>query len=290
MNGVPRTADETRPKNVALLWCIKAAGGVQTPAEADIAALIAETQATNARMAEMNSGKPDYEATHAWAANTLVTIDHNLGVVPSRVEIDWVVDTPTYGYAVGDILPLPGNQYGEGGVYICQISDSSIQFRTSTYTVVVPEKASGSNVFHPMTPANGHIRIRAWKGTTFTGTSLTYADIAALLDAARRGDAVVDAAYTNGSLVQIPHGLGVAPSRVEITGLCVTSEQGIPAGKDLPFCNTNSGGIMGTTAWADDTNVNVRVGSSGPGFIVGSAFGAIVPTPANWRIRARCWR
>ncbi len=177
-HGTPRSANETRPKNVALLWCIKAANMVQPPSDADIEALIAEMQATNALVADINSGNPDFESAETVLA-TAVSWTHGLGAYPSRCEVFLRCTTAERGYSVGDEIAL-GNDYAPSvGAVTISVSASSITFAATTTSFFVAAKGGGLST--SISPANWRLVARAWKGTTLTGTALTYADIAALL-------------------------------------------------------------------------------------------------------------
>lgn len=116
-----------------------------------------------------------------------------------------------------------------------------------------------------------------------------------LLDAglflARGGDFVsTGASYAAASLVTIPHGLGVRPSRVEVRMLCAITEAGIPVDSviDIHTCNVASS-VYGASWWADATNIYVRVAMNGL-CIIGAGYAIVAATPTNWQLVARAWK
>lgn len=245
---VTGTAAETRPKNVALLWCIKAANAVQTPAEADIAALIAETQETNARVAEINSGGPDFFSTgHSLSAS--FTVAHGLGVRPVRVLAELVCDVAETGAAAGErhevALEYPTNWYGAQVVY----DAANIQVRrVGNYFFVGTD-----GVFHPIaTPANWHIEVFAWKGSTLTGGA--------------RKQTLTGLAFPSvGGYQTIAHTLGAVPSRVAVRARCTSAEYGFAVGEGFTVWESGPNGADGGYYVADRSATSITLGWA-PGY------------------------
>lgn len=118
---VVRTDDETRPKAVTLLWCIKAFNSAQTPAEANIEALITEVQGYNAQMAVLAAfiGRTRQDVTASRALDTTYTNDTT---VPIEVVVT-LASTSGSSQVTGPIATVDGVEVGR-----------SIQYSTTTTT------------------------------------------------------------------------------------------------------------------------------------------------------------
>lgn len=91
-NGVPRTGTETRPRNLAVMWCIKAWNAPVNQGNIDVAALAAlAAQAT-----EANQGT----AKVATQPQMLAGTDDALIVTPKKLRWGFIISLATNGYIV----------------------------------------------------------------------------------------------------------------------------------------------------------------------------------------------
>lgn len=131
VNGSPRTGVETRPRNLSVMWCIKAWSAPVNQGNIDVAALqpLAK-QATETAMGVMriasqmlvNEGLDDTSAVTSktlaarlggvlisgitMTAGGQVLLNHNLGVPPGKIEFVWVCVNAQNGWAAGE--PIHG--------------------------------------------------------------------------------------------------------------------------------------------------------------------------------------
>lgn len=217
VNGTPRTANETRPKNVALLWCIKAAAANATaPGEIDLAALLAETQAQNALVAGINAGEPDYDS--GWMGVTLnssPTFSHALGVVPKEVAVQYRCLVAQGLAAVGDMFEARFYDNGSGLRGVGAVfSATQIKLRVPSQISIPP---SSGDTPVTITAANWEYRVIAFKGTTLTGGGGT-----ALVP-------VTPTAIAQG-IVTVPHSLGRIPTSFQLFYEAVNANMGFSVG------------------------------------------------------------
>jgi hypothetical protein len=102
---------ETRPRNVALLYCIKAFDTVTDPAQVSAAIVIADVASNMGRIDALESAPPAlitqvYESEPtAVSANTTYTFAHGLGKKPVIIKFSaycYATGTYAYGASVGD--------------------------------------------------------------------------------------------------------------------------------------------------------------------------------------------
>ena len=96
---------------------------------------------------------------------------------------------------------------------------------------------------------------------------------------------------TNGSGLNIAHGLGAKPSRVEAVLLCKTTEDGWAVGDEiaLPSKDAVSSSVFNFILGWDATNVTVVTCASGVQVVNKSTGAAVALTNSNWRIVVRAW-
>lgn len=96
---------------------------------------------------------------------------------------------------------------------------------------------------------------------------------------------------TNGSGLNVAHGLGAKPGRVEAVLLCKTAEDGWAVGDEiaLPSKDAVSSSVYNFILGWDATNVTVVTCASGVQVANKSTGAAAVLTNSNWRIVVRAW-
>lgn len=138
-------------------WANKAAALV-----ASISALYTRMTAVELRATNLEWGY--VSSNQSYTNGGVVTVNHLLGVVPSRVNVDVIVLTAQNGYAVGSIIPL-----GSGGAlyistapygFTISVTSTQINLTIASGGVVVIGASAGAAAF---TPANIALRIKASK-------------------------------------------------------------------------------------------------------------------------------
>lgn len=138
-------------------WANKAAALV-----ASISALYTRMTAVELRATNLEWGY--VSSNQSYTNGGVVTVNHLLGVVPSRVNVDVIVLTAQNGYAVGSIIPL-----GSGGAlyistapygFTISVTSTQINLTIASGGVVVIGAGAGAAAF---TPANIALRIKASK-------------------------------------------------------------------------------------------------------------------------------
>lgn len=211
--------------------CIKAFGAASTPAEADIASLVAETQAQNAKITQINSGTPDFVGVTAspLVGNTLYTFPHGLGVEPSDVKWAFLVTTAVAGYSVGEYIPAYAviDQTGTSawGGFTMQKDATQIIARVTANGPLIAHKTTFAAT--GLTLASVKLVCMASKGSTLTGGGSTPV-------------MATDTVIAQGP-VDIPHALGKVPTRLDFAYHCINASQGFSAGEYVPVAPWPSG-------------------------------------------------
>ncbi len=91
---------------------------------------------------------------------------------------------------------------------------------------------------------------------------------------------------TSGSVLNLAHGLGARPTRVELKLRCTTAQAPYAVNDEVDAMISIAGPIYGATATADATNIEVRVGSGGVVAFTDTGT-ALVLTNTSWRIIVR---
>lgn len=133
VNGAPRTASETRPRNLAVMWCIKAWNAPVNQGSIDIAALAAlAAQAT-----EINQGT----AKVATAAQMLDSANDVVMATPKKLRLGFAASLTPNGYMV--FPSWLGGLVVQWGLSASIPDDSKItvpfnlQFPTEAFAVIV---------------------------------------------------------------------------------------------------------------------------------------------------------
>lgn len=245
-------AHNNLPPYVAVLYCIKAFNAAVTPAEADIAALIAETQTQNAKIAAINSGAPD--ATFyigSWAYSTCYLQDHGLGVTPREVTAQMVLTAAVAGLPIGTEIGLGPADTGSATTAMTTVIKNATQ-----YGVSLPVEGSlyvrGPSGLVQLTTANSVLRVRAYKGTTLTGGA--------------RKQTLTGLAFPSvGGYQTVAHTLGAVPSRVAVRARCASAEYGFAVDDGFTVWESGPNGADGGYYVADRSETSITLGWA-PGY------------------------
>jgi hypothetical protein len=168
--------DETRPRNVALLPCIKAFGAVSVAGMADLSELLtgiatqaeAEAGADNTKLmtplrtaqvlasAGFQSLAPTYESAGLpHIGGTRISANHGLGRVPHAWRTVKRITADSAGYVVGDEIDLTTGVDGDGARgYVSWANDTTINYFADTTHI--------QNAFADISGATGDIVFYAW--------------------------------------------------------------------------------------------------------------------------------
>lgn len=158
--------EETRPKNVSMLWCVKAFGAAVNQGTVDITALAATL---NDKIGKTDTGY----GTQVWVSseytpvnNTPTIVNHGLTIDPLKCKCEVLLKCVTAqgGYSVGDyaISPVLGPSTGGAVEYplIPSLNATSIQINTGAYGLACCQKANGNGL--GITNANWRYVFRIW--------------------------------------------------------------------------------------------------------------------------------
>jgi hypothetical protein len=93
---------ETRPRNVALLYCIKAFDTVTDPAQVSAAGVIADVASNTGRIDALEADEPYVSPEQSISPSTTINLSHGLGAIPRKVSAYLVCKVAEFGYSVGD--------------------------------------------------------------------------------------------------------------------------------------------------------------------------------------------
>lgn len=93
-----------------------------------------------------------------------LTVAHGLGAIPKMVEVLYVCNTASEGYAVNDELKIGTFDFAEQsnsiGGFALVADATNLNVRIATRQAGIPNKASGA--LNNMTVANWRIKLKAW--------------------------------------------------------------------------------------------------------------------------------
>ncbi len=234
--------------------CIKAFGVAATPAEADIAALVAETQTRNAQIAAINSGDWDFTSAEIPIVVGTITVPHGLGAEPSSVEVLLINKVAEAGWTPGQTTNALMTYYSSGSWGVnADKNNTNVLLRVCGFPIIF---RASDNQWAGVTPANWRLIVRAKKGTTLTGG----------------GSASVMATDTviAQGLVEIPHALGKVPTSIDFAYHCINASQGFSVGEYAPAVPWSSG---------------ISETASGSPWLTGNGFQVVAATDTLIRVK-----
>lgn len=117
-----------------------------------------------------------------------------------------------------------------------------------------------------------------------------YASLASRVSTLEASFISADTAWVAGSLLTIPHGLGVRPQLAQLEAVCVTANIGYIAGDVVELGSAQfffNGSSYGFNLVADATNVKLKVAADGIALINPSTGAVSIILPASWRLRMK---
>lgn len=108
-NGTPRVGGETRPTNVAVIWCFIGGTVAINPGAVDITATAAQVTAQASQIQNLQASAPKKWVSdwRTFAANVTSNFSHNLGVMPTGIWWQGRLKIATHGYSAGHIISIP---------------------------------------------------------------------------------------------------------------------------------------------------------------------------------------
>ncbi|MCY7264304.1 phage tail protein [Pseudomonas protegens] len=109
VNGTPRVGVETRPANVAVIWCFIGGTVATNPGTVDVTAMAAlvASQASQIQNLQASAPKKWVSDWRTFAANVTSNFSHNLGVMPTGIWWQGRLKIATHGYSAGHIISIP---------------------------------------------------------------------------------------------------------------------------------------------------------------------------------------
>ncbi|BAQ75134.1 putative tail fibre protein [Pseudomonas sp. Os17] len=133
-NGVPRVGLETRPTNVAVIWCFIGGATAANPGTVDVTALAAlvASQASQIQNLQVATPKKWVSDWRKFSANVGSIFQHNMGAPVTSFRWDARITTATAGYPVGTELVINTitTDNGGGGLTIYNSDSTSFTVRT----------------------------------------------------------------------------------------------------------------------------------------------------------------
>ncbi|MHB2246466.1 phage tail-collar fiber domain-containing protein [Pseudomonas fitomaticsae] len=144
-----RTADENRPRNVAVMWCIKAWNAPINQGNIDVAALAAETRLARLNGAEVGASRNLRMSLPAAASVATLTADQLIveqpGVGQYKLSnVNLSINLPTVGAGGMDVGVAPAS--GSVGIYVIYNPESKVVklLGVNATSVSVPESYAGT--------------------------------------------------------------------------------------------------------------------------------------------------
>ena len=166
-NGTPRTATETRPLNVTGCWVIKLFGAVVNVGSADAAQLASDYANLASRTTTLESKQAQVHVSSAitGVSGGLVTVTHNLGVIPDTFVGELTCTVSEAGFSIGDsiIVALFMDNVSTAVLYGVQVQErttTTYQVRTGIKWAAMISNKSSATGFAPTLP-NWTLKITA---------------------------------------------------------------------------------------------------------------------------------
>lgn len=151
VNGIPRTASETRPRNLAVMWCIKAWNAPINQGNIDIAALVAIVEALRANGPLAGEARNLRMAVASASATASVTADQliveQLGVGQYKLSgLNLSINLASVGAGGMDTGAAPVS--GSVGIYVIYNPGTKLAklLGVNATAAVVPETYGGANM------------------------------------------------------------------------------------------------------------------------------------------------
>lgn len=170
INGVPRTADETRPKNAVVMYCIKATDEYINPSQVDIEPIIQQlvNKPNREEIKELAGTRLWLSGEYTPIAKQPTIVLHGLDIDPLKCkwELLLICKVAEFGYSVGD-LAIGACTYGQAsGQWIAHpltplLSKNDIRFDTTNTTLFVINKSTSAGAAMA-TLANWRYIFRIW--------------------------------------------------------------------------------------------------------------------------------
>ena len=158
---------ENRPRNIALLFCIKAFDAVADPAQVSAAAVVADVASVTGRVDALETANPGITESEelSFATSGQIAWLHGFGVVPKRWRaVLRCKAADAGGYEVGDELPITQNAVAASNnyAYATGASDTELWFTyRATNVLIFPYKASTS--VYTLDPADWALVFQVWE-------------------------------------------------------------------------------------------------------------------------------
>lgn len=159
-SAVARTASETRGRNVAVMFCIKAFGVTANQGAIDITSLAADVAAVKTN----GFSKSFVSAEQTVTAGGTLTLAHGMGTTPKQWKGTLVCKIAEQGYSVGDVVEILGGAETTGSSNAYQVTivpgSTSLFIRFGNGGFILQNKSNGTNVGG--TAANWRFVAKAW--------------------------------------------------------------------------------------------------------------------------------
>lgn len=161
VNGAPRTSSETRALNLTVVWTTKLFGALVNVGSADAAQLASDYANLAGRTSALESiGKPftkEYvSAGQVPVVGGLITLSHELGVIPALVHCELHCIAAVNGYSVGSVIDAPQVGLGTSG------NDGASVRRTSSQIIIKLGSSGGLPILDANTGAQVRISASQW--------------------------------------------------------------------------------------------------------------------------------
>ena len=164
------TADENRPKNAVVMYCIKAVDEYINPSQVDIEPIIQQlvNKPNREEIKELAGTRPWVSGEYLPIANTPTIVSHGLsGIDPLKCRCDvlLICKVAEHGYSVNDTAIAWYGVMHNGSGYLCTttvplLTKNQIQYNTISNQLFAAAKTSGAQV--GLTHANWRYVFRIW--------------------------------------------------------------------------------------------------------------------------------
>ncbi|WP_052960082.1 phage tail protein [Pseudomonas fluorescens] len=127
-NGTPRIGNETRPTNVAVIWCFVGGTVATNQGTVDITATAAQVTAQASQIQNLQSAmvKRWSSGPLSWSNAAIINLNHNLGLIPSHVVVKGRYKVAFNNMNVGE------EEFTSGILYIAAVLGVYVRRPTTT--------------------------------------------------------------------------------------------------------------------------------------------------------------